>query len=101
MRAGEGEEEAAALAGFAFSPDTAAVLFDDAAAEGQAQAGAAQCTGIGGVALLEAVEDAFQFFRSDAAALVFDDEADGTGAGGAGALGTEAGGVCPWVHSPF
>jgi len=61
LRSGQGEEEAAALAGFAFSPDAAAMLFDDAAAEGQAQAGAAQGAGVRGVALLEAVEDAFQF----------------------------------------
>jgi hypothetical protein len=52
------------------------VLLDDAAAERQAEAGATERAGVGGVALLEAVEDLLQFFRSDAAALVLDNETD-------------------------
>src|SRR5208337_4847457 len=75
-RGGQGEQEAAALAGRAFGPDAAAVLLDDAAAEGQAQAGAAHGAGVGSVSLLEAVEDMFQFLCGDAAALVLDDETD-------------------------
>ena len=60
----------------AFGPDAAAVLLDDAAAEREAEAGAAEGAGVGGVALLEALEDAFQFFRGDAAALILDAKAD-------------------------
>ena len=73
---GEGELEAAALTGRAFSPDAAAVLLDNAAAKGQAEAGASECAGVGGVALLEAIEYILQFLLVDAAALVLDDETD-------------------------
>jgi hypothetical protein len=52
------------------------MLFYYAAAEGEAEAGAAKGAGVGGVALLEAVEDALELFSRDAAALVFDNEAD-------------------------
>lgn len=71
---GEREEEPAALAWAALCPDVAAVLLDDAAGEGETQAGTAQGAGIGGVSLVEALEDFFQLFRGDAAALIFDDE---------------------------
>ncbi len=61
-----------ALAGGAGGPDAASVLGDDAAADGEAEAGAAHGAGVGGVALLEAVEDVFELVGGDSAALVFD-----------------------------
>src|ERR1035438_2298479 len=64
------------MAGGAFSPDAAVVLLDNPAAQGEAQAGTAKGAGVGGVALLEAVEDVFQLLWVDAAAPVFDDETD-------------------------
>ncbi len=64
--------EGGALAGGAGGPDAAAVLVDDAATDGEAEAGAAQGAGVGGVALLEAVEDVFELVGGDAAALVAD-----------------------------
>ena len=73
---GEGEEESAALANGAFGPDASAMLLDDAAAEGEAEAGAAESARIGGVSLLETLEDVLKFFGGDAASLIFDDEAD-------------------------
>src|ERR1039457_3462416 len=92
-RGGHSKQEAAALAGRAFGPDAAAVLLDDAAAEGQAQAGAAESAGVGGVTLLEAVEDAIELLGRDALALVLDDEADFACTGGACAGGL-SGGAC-------
>ena len=69
---GQGEVEGGAFAGGAGGPDAAAVLGDDAAADGEAEAGAAHGAGVGGVALLEAVEDVFELVGGDAAALVAD-----------------------------
>jgi hypothetical protein len=70
------EEEAAALSGRAFGPDVAVVLFDNAAAESKAQTGATQRSGVGSISLLKAIENAFQLFGSNAAALIFDNEAN-------------------------
>jgi hypothetical protein len=68
--------EAAALAGGAFGPDAAAVLLDDAAAERQAQAGAAQGAVSEASPCWKRSKMLLQLFRSDAAALVLDDETD-------------------------
>ena len=57
----EREEESASLADGAFGPDAAAVLLDNAAAEREAQAGAAQGARVRRVALLEALEDVSSF----------------------------------------
>ena len=62
--------EGGALVGGAGGPDASAVLIDDAAADGEAQAGAAEGAGVGGVALLEALEDVFEFVGGDALTLV-------------------------------
>ena len=80
---GQREVEPAAFAWGAFGPDAAIVLLDDAAAKRQAQAGSAQCAGVGGVALLEAFEDTVEFFGSNAAALIFNGEEDRSGTLGA------------------
>ncbi len=64
--------EGGALAGGAGGPDAASVLGDDAATDGEAEAGAAHGAGVGGVALLEAVEDVLELVCGDAAALVAD-----------------------------
>ena len=61
----------------ALGPDGAAVLLDDAAADGEAEAGAALLAGIGGLNLLESVEDGVELIGGDAAALVGDFEQDG------------------------
>ena len=50
------------------------MLLDDAAAEREAEAGAAEGAGVGGVALLESVEDSLELFGGDAAALIFNAE---------------------------
>ena len=71
-RGRERELKEAALAEGAFRPDAAAMLLDDAAAEGKAEAGASERAGVRGVALLEALEDPLQFFLGDAAALILD-----------------------------
>src|ERR1700678_3575357 len=68
------EMKPAAFAWRAFGPDAAAVLLNDAAAEGEAKAGAAQSARVRSVALLEALEDALQLLGRDAAALVFHGE---------------------------
>jgi hypothetical protein len=68
---GQGEVDYGAFAWSAGGPDAASVLLDDAAADGQAQAGAAHGSGVGGVALLEAVKDVFELVGGDSAALVF------------------------------
>jgi len=70
------EVEATAAAYLAFYPDAAAVLDDDAAADGEAEAGAAHGAGVGGVDLLEAFEDHVFFVLGDAAAFVADAQAD-------------------------
>ena len=67
---GQREVEGGAFAERAGRPDVAAVLRDDAAADGEAEAGAAHGAGVGGVDLLEAVEDLLQLVFGDAAALV-------------------------------
>jgi len=64
--------ERCAFAECAGGPDVAAVLGDDAAADGQAEAGAAHDAGVGGVDLLEAFEDLLELVGGDAAALVLD-----------------------------
>src|SRR5271167_4277373 len=64
----QGEVKLAALAGLAFSPDSAAVLLHQAATEGQTEAGAADVPRIRRVALLEAIEDLVKLFDRDAAA---------------------------------
>ena len=48
------------------------MLGDDAAADGEAQAGASHGAGVGCVYLVEALEDAFELVGGDAAALVAD-----------------------------
>ena len=67
--------EDGALVGGAGGPDAAAVLGDDAATDGEAKAGAAHSARVGGVALLEAIEDVLQLTGRDAASLIthFDD----------------------------
>ena len=82
---GQGEVEGGAVAGLAGGPDAAAVLVDDGAADGEAEAGAAHGAGVGGVDLLEALEDVFELVFGDAATEVLDfddgfDVVDGAGA---------------------
>ena len=55
------------------------MLFDDAAAESEAQSGSTEGAGIRGISLLEALEDVFQFPRRNTAAMIFNDEADFAG----------------------
>ena len=50
------------------------MLVDDGAADGEAEAGSALLAGIGGLDLLEAVEDGLELVLRDAAALVRDAE---------------------------
>lgn len=69
---GQGEVEGGSVAGLAGGPDAAGVLGDDAAADGEAEAGSAHGSGVGGVDLLEALEDMFEFVLRDAAALILD-----------------------------
>ena len=64
------------------------MLLDDAAADGEAEAGAALLAGVGGLDLLEAVEDGVELVGGDAAAFVDDLEEDGVGGG----LGVDADG---------
>ena len=64
--------EGGALVGGAGGPDAASVVCDDAATDGEAEAGAALGSGVRGVALVEAVEDVFDFVGGDAWALVAD-----------------------------
>jgi len=64
--------EGGALAGGAGGPDAASVVGDDAATDGEAEAGAAERAGVGGVALAEAVEDVLELVFGDAAALIAD-----------------------------
>jgi hypothetical protein len=61
-----------ALAEGAGGPDAASVLGDDAATDGEAESGAADGAGVGGVALLEAVEDVFELVGGNATTLVCD-----------------------------
>ena len=69
----------------ALGPDGAAVLLDDAAADGEAEAGATFLAGVGWLDLLEAVEDAVELVGGDAAAFVDDFEKDRVG----GSLGVD------------
>ena len=79
------------MAEVALGPDGAAVLLDDAAADGEAEAGAALLAGVGWLDLLEAIEDGVELIGGDAAAFVDDLEEDGVG----GRLGVDAdGGGC-------
>ncbi len=86
--AGKHDVESGSEAEVALSPDGAAVLLDDAAADGEAETGAALLAGVGGLDLLEAVEDAVELVGGDAAAFVDDLEEDGVGGG----LGVDADG---------
>jgi hypothetical protein len=79
--------EGAALAEGAFGPDVAVVLVDDLATDGEAEAGAALGAGVGGVDLLEALEDELEFIGGDASALVGDGEVEGGGWGVMGKVG--------------
>ena len=79
--AGKHDVERGSEAEVALRPDGAAVLLDDAAADGKAEAGAAFLAGVGGFDLLEAIEDAVEFVGGDAAAFVDDFEEDGVGGG--------------------
>ena len=64
------------------TPIAAAHEFDEALADGQAQAGAAEAAGDGGVGLGEGREEAGQLFWRDADAGVLDLEAQAQGGGG-------------------
>src|SRR6185312_3897797 len=79
---GEEDAEDGALHAVLLGPDAAAVLLDDGAADGEAEAGAAFLAGIGGVDLLEAIGDGLELVGGNAAALV--DDAEGNAFGGAG-----------------
>ena len=79
--AGKHDVERGAEAEVALCPDGAAVLLDDAAADGETEAGAALLAGVGGLDLLEAVEDGVELVGGDAAAFVDDLEEDGVGGG--------------------
>jgi hypothetical protein len=68
--AGQGDGEAGALAGCALAADAAAQAFGNAAADGEAKAGAAKAPCGIGVGLLEGFEDARQFIRGHADAGV-------------------------------
>ena len=65
----------------ALRPDGAAVLLDDAAADGETETGSALLAGVGGFDLLEAVEDAVELVGRNAAAFVGDLEQDGVRGG--------------------
>ena len=60
--------------GGAGGPDATAVLGDNAAADGEAETGAAHGARVGRVDLLETFEDVFELVGGDAAALVGDGE---------------------------
>ncbi len=70
--AGQHDVERRSGAEVALRPDGAAMLLDDAAADGEAEAGAALLAGVGGLDLLEAVEDAVELIAGNAAAFVGD-----------------------------
>jgi len=86
--AGEHDVERGSGAEVALCPDGAAVLLDDGAADGEAEAGSAFLASVGGLDLLEAIEDGVEFVGGDAAAFVADFEQDGIGGG----LGLDADG---------
>ena len=64
--------EGGALVGSAGGPDAASVVVDDAATYCEAETRAALGSGVGGVALVEAVEDVLDLVGGDAGALVAD-----------------------------
>ena len=74
--AGSVNENVAPWPGVALGPDPPAVLLDEAAADGQAEAGAALLAGVRRVDLLEALEDRLQLVGRDATTLVGDAEQD-------------------------
>lgn len=86
LRDGEGEGEGAAVAGLAFDPDAAAVVFDDLFADGESEAGALGLVSEGVADLLEFFEYLGLIGGSNADAGVFDadDEVVGFGVGGEG-----------------
>src|SRR6267142_6521802 len=67
---GDGEGEGGAFCGVGFDPDFSAVTFDDALADGQADASAAA----GGFRALEDLEDSVLVMGVDADAVVADGE---------------------------
>ena len=97
---GQGEGKGAAVAGLAFDPDAAAVVFDDLLADGQAEAGALGLVSERVADLLEALEDFGLVGRCDAdtgvtdaddqiAALGMSCEGDGAGIGEFDGVGDE------------
>ena len=56
----QGEVEGRSLIEDAGRPDSASMLLDDAATDGQTEASSAECAGVRGIALLEALEDMFE-----------------------------------------
>src|SRR5271170_1994547 len=86
--AGKHDVEGGSGAEVALSPDGAGVLLNDAAADGEAEAGSAFLACVGGFDLLEAVEDGVELVGGDAAAFVDDFEEDRVGCG----LGGDANG---------
>src|SRR6267142_4621816 len=70
---GDGEGEGGAFGGVGFDPDFSAVTFDNALADGQADADAAA----GGFCALEDLEDSVLMMRVDADAVVADGECPG------------------------
>src|SRR6202034_1308751 len=84
--AGKHNVESGSGAEVALRPDGTGVLLNDAAADGEAETGAAFLPGVGGFDLLETVEDGVELVGGDAAAFVDDFEEDGVGGG----LGVDA-----------
>ena len=84
--AGKHDVEGGSGTEVALGPDGAGVLLDDTAADGKTEAGSAFLAGVGGLDLLEAVEDGVELVGGDAAAFVDDFEEDGVGGG----LGVDA-----------
>src|SRR5947209_7842789 len=60
------------VAGRGGCPDAPSVLLHDGAADGKAEASASHGAGVGGVDLVEALEDGFELVLGDAAALIAD-----------------------------
>ena len=79
--AGEHDVEGGPRAEIALRPDGTTVLLDDAAADGQTEAGATFLTCVGGLYLVEAIEDGVEHVGRNAAAFVGDFEEDGVGGG--------------------
>ena len=83
---GEGDGEGAALDGGAGDGNTAVMGFNDAVDNGEAEAGAFDFFGFGGVDAVELVEDEGEIGGGDADAAVTDGKA------GAGGFGQQGGG---------